>query len=80
MEKYDVVVAGSGIGGLAAGALLAKYGYKVLITESLGEWAAGSRLSSRKDSEYRPGAVAIARRSVIDQMFKEVGAELDAPR
>jgi len=33
-EEYDVVVIGSGIGGLSCGSLLAKYGYKVKIFES----------------------------------------------
>jgi len=30
MHQYDVVIIGSGLGGLACGALLAKEGYKVL--------------------------------------------------
>jgi phytoene dehydrogenase-like protein len=33
-EEYDVVVIGSGIGGLSCGALLSKYGYKVKVFES----------------------------------------------
>ncbi|MEM1366732.1 MAG: NAD(P)/FAD-dependent oxidoreductase [Cyanobacteria bacterium P01_H01_bin.15] len=33
-QTTDVVVIGSGIGGLCAGALLAKYGYEVLVCES----------------------------------------------
>ena len=32
--EYDVVVIGSGMGGLACGALSAKYGHKVLVLES----------------------------------------------
>ena len=32
--KPDVIIIGSGIGGLTAGALLAKYGQKVLVCES----------------------------------------------
>ena len=34
-EKYDVVVIGSGIGGLGAGSLLADRGYKTLVIEKL---------------------------------------------
>ncbi len=34
IESVDVVVIGSGIGGLCCGALLAKYGYQVLVCES----------------------------------------------
>ena len=32
-EKYDVVVVGSGIGGLGAAALLSHWGYKTLVVE-----------------------------------------------
>ena len=33
-EKYDVVVIGSGMGGLAAATLLSRKGYKILLVES----------------------------------------------
>jgi phytoene dehydrogenase-like protein len=33
-EEYDVIVVGSGIGGLSAASLLAKYGYRVKVFES----------------------------------------------
>ncbi|CAN5546330.1 NAD(P)/FAD-dependent oxidoreductase [soil metagenome] len=33
MQKYDVVIVGSGLGGLACGTILAKEGYKVIILE-----------------------------------------------
>ena len=39
--KYDVVVIGSGMGGLCSAALLAHYGYKPLCVESLGRPAQG---------------------------------------
>ncbi|GAI07224.1 unnamed protein product [marine sediment metagenome] len=34
-QKYDVVVIGSGIGGLCAAALLSYRGYKTLVVEKL---------------------------------------------
>ena len=34
MEKYDVVIVGSGIGGLCCGSILALSGKKVLICEA----------------------------------------------
>ena len=33
MQKFDVVIVGSGLGGLACGTILAKEGYKVCILE-----------------------------------------------
>ena len=33
MKKYDVVIVGSGLGGLACGTILAKEGYKVCVLE-----------------------------------------------
>jgi len=33
MEQYDVVIVGSGLGGLACGTMLAKEGYKVCVIE-----------------------------------------------
>ena len=32
-DEYDIIVSGGGLGGLSAGALLAKEGYKVLVLE-----------------------------------------------
>jgi len=34
-EQYDVLIVGSGIGGLSAGALLADRGFKTLVVEKL---------------------------------------------
>lgn len=34
MQNFDVIVIGSGIGGLCAGSLLARYGKKVIVCES----------------------------------------------
>ena len=44
-QEYDVVVVGSGIGGLGAGALLAHRGYKTLVVEQL------SRIGGRCSTE-----------------------------
>jgi all-trans-retinol 13,14-reductase len=33
MNKYDVVIVGSGLGGLVSGYILSKNGYKVIIVE-----------------------------------------------
>ena len=55
-QKYDVVVVGSGIGGLCAGALLAHRRYKTLVVEQrkhthlLTSSMSATRFHSRLDS------------------------------
>ena len=50
VTKYDAIIIGSGIGGLAAAALLSHRGMKVLVLEKNG--FIGGRLSSYKRGEY----------------------------
>ncbi len=77
-NKYDVVVAGSGVGGLCAAALLARYGYKVLLAEKRDRL--GGRYSTVEMEGFKvpTGAVALpSRGGVIAEIFKEVGANHD---
>lgn len=83
-EKYDVVVVGSGIGGLGAGALLAHWGYKTLMVEKLG--TIGGRYSSEVYEGFTlptGGISVLYKGSALEAVFKEVGAEMevvDVPR
>lgn len=83
-ETYDVVVVGAGIGGLGAGALLAKQGYKTLVVEKRD--FVGGRFSSYEYEGFTlpTGAVTVHYKGTeTEQIFKEVGAELeivDVPR
>lgn len=76
-RDYDVVVVGSGIGGLSAGSLLAHDGYKTLVVESKGR--VGGRCSTEEFEGFKlpTGAIAIHRGSDVDAVFKRVGAHLD---
>ncbi|MFC1869725.1 phytoene desaturase family protein [Chloroflexota bacterium] len=76
-NKYDVVVAGSGLGGLCSAALLARHDYKVLLVEKLERL--GGRFSTIEQEGFKvpTGAVAIATRGVIEETFKDVGAPFD---
>ena len=76
-EKYDVVVVGSGIGGLSTGALLAHDGYKTLVVESKNR--VGGRCSTEEIEGFKcpTGGIAIHKGSDVDEVFKRVGAELD---
>jgi len=49
-DEYDVIVVGSGIGGLTCGALLSKRGYKVLVLEQ--HYQVGGYCSSFKNKRF----------------------------
>jgi carotene isomerase len=51
----DVIIIGSGIGGLTAGSLLARYGYKVLICESHGIPGGAAHRFTRKGFRFDSG-------------------------
>ncbi len=50
-QRYDIVIIGSGIGGLTCGYILAKHGYKVLIVEK------NTRIGGCLQSFYRGGVL-----------------------
>lgn len=83
--KYEVVIGGSGVGGLCTAALLAGYGYKVLLVEKRDRL--GGRYSTIEMEGFKvpTGAMGLpSRGGVIAEIFKEVGAnynirEIGAP-
>ena len=77
MEKYDVVVIGSGMGGLSAGALLAHSGYKVLMVEK--DDKVGGRFSTKMVEGFKlpTCSLLIETGGSIEKVFKEVGADFD---
>ena len=77
-NKYEVVVAGSGVGGLCSAALLAHHGYKVLLVEALERL--GGRLSTIEKEGFKipTGAVALpSREGPLFETFKTVGAPFE---
>ena len=75
--KYDVVVIGSGMGGLCSTALLAHHGYNVLCVESLGR--PGGRFSTDEFEGFKlpTGGIGIECRAMVQGVFEEVGAKFD---
>ena len=80
-QNYDVVVVGSGIGGIGAGALLAHWGYKTLVVERL-DAIAGRWSNYKYEGFWIPaGALAILYHGTeTEEIFKEVGAEAELVR
>ncbi len=75
-NEYDVIIVGSGIGGLACGALLAKRGYKVLVLEQ--HYQVGGYCSSfqRKGFTFNTGVEDVSglwEKGPITNLLKELG-------
>ncbi|MFC2017743.1 phytoene desaturase family protein [Chloroflexota bacterium] len=74
--KYDIVIIGSGIGGLTSGALLSKAGYHILVIEKLP--FAGGRCATLDYHGYKiPTGAVIFEDEVHGELCREVGAEFD---
>jgi len=79
MEKkqVDCVVIGSGMGGITAGALMAHYGYKVLVAEKSDRL--GGRFSTQEIGGFKcpTGALIIQRGTELEKTFQVTGAKFD---
>lgn len=77
MKKYDAIVVGSGIGGMAAGVLMAHQGKKVLMVEK--HDCLGGRVSAYKKGEFNfdLGVHIISRgnKGPLGEVLRRVGAE-----
>lgn len=76
-EKYDVVVLGSGIGGLCSAALLANKGYKTLVVEKLPIIGGRCATLNYKGFKVPAGLIGVPMAGVLRSIFDEVGAEFD---
>jgi len=76
-ENYDVVVIGSGMGGLSAAALLTSEGYKTLVVERLPR--IGGRFSTieYKGFKLTTGAIEVEVGGIVEQIFNAVGAKFE---
>ena len=82
-SDYDVVIIGSGIAGLSAGALLSHAGYKTLVVDKLDY--VGGRWSNEEYEGFKldRGAHMIEVGGKLEQTFEDVGAKWElvhAPR
>ncbi len=76
-EKYDVIIVGSGVGGLTCASLLAKEGLKVLVLEALDH--VGGCCSNYDFDGFRPevGAVFVIGHFLYNQYFQLVERNLE---
>jgi all-trans-retinol 13,14-reductase len=79
-DEYDVIIVGSGIGGLTCGALLSKRGYRVLVLEQ--HYQVGGYCSSftRKGFIFNGGVEDVSglwERGPITHLLRELGLEKD---
>ena len=74
---YDVVVIGSGIGGMAAAAQLSRKGYKTLVVES--KERLGGRFSTEEYEGFKlpTGAMLIHKDGWVPRLLKEVGVSVE---
>jgi all-trans-retinol 13,14-reductase len=79
-NEYDVIIVGSGIGGLACGALLSKRGYKVLVLEQ--HYQVGGYCSSfkREGFTFNCGVEDVSglwEKGPVNYLLKELGLKKD---
>jgi len=78
--KFDVVVVGSGFGGMCAAARLAHRGYKTLLVERLSLLGGRASTLDWEGFKITTGAIVIPGGGVIEETFREVGAEFNVRR
>ena len=74
-KKADVLVIGSGMGGMSAAALLAKDGFKVFVAEKSSR--IGGRCSTLEYKGYKctSGVLAVETNGIVQELFQQTGAE-----
>ena len=77
-ESCDVLVIGSGIGGLSAAALLVASGYKPIIVEKSPRIGGRYSTIDHKGFKITTGAIEIEMGGVIQKVFESVGVKMEA--
>lgn len=76
-KQVDVLVIGSGIGGMCAAAYLAHKGYQVLVSEALPRIGGHCSTFEYRGIKCTTGVVGPGLGGPLENLFREVGAEFD---
>jgi len=79
-DEYDVIIVGSGIGGLTCGALLAKNGYRVLVLEQHYQVGGYCSSFSKKGFVFNTGVENVSglwERGPVRYLLKELGLSVE---
>jgi phytoene desaturase len=76
-EMRRAVVVGAGVGGMCAGALLAKHGYEVTVVEKLATVGGRTRTQDVGGYQLPRGAVSFQLAGALPSLCEEVGAKFD---
>ena len=74
-NQFDVLVIGSGIGGMCAAAYLAHKGYQILVTEALPRIGGHCSTIEYKGVKCTTGVIGPGLGGPLEALFREVGAE-----
>lgn len=76
-DKYDVIIIGSGMGGMAAASMLVSAGYKVLVLEKYARLGGRFSTVEYKGFKMPTGAIGIETGGTVEQIFKELNVPFD---
>jgi len=76
-KKADILVIGSGMGGMSTAALLARDGYRVFVAEKTAR--IGGRCSTLEYKGYKctSGVLAVEVNGIVQELFEQTGATFD---
>ncbi len=76
-KQVDVLVIGSGMGGLSSAAILAREGYKVLVAEQMPR--IGGRCSTQDYKGYKciTGVIGVETNGIVESFFSDIDAAFD---
>jgi phytoene dehydrogenase-like protein len=75
--QYDALIIGSGMGGMSSAALLSHAGYRILVVEKLPRIGGRCSTIEYKGVKCTTGVIGPEMGGVVEELFREVGAEFD---